>query len=110
MTARNHLVSKISLALLATIALSGCAHRHGTMMDRHMHHMAEQNARLGELVDNMNSAEGAARVDAIAAVVNELVDQRRRVHGCMHGAYPARGCGCPACRNAAERHPMGCHK
>jgi nickel-dependent lactate racemase len=78
------------------------------MTDHHMHHMAKQNARLGELVDSMNSAEGAAKVDAIAAIVNELVDRRENVHGYMHKAHSAQGCGCPACRHAPETCPMGC--
>jgi hypothetical protein len=108
MTARNHVFPKISLALLATIALAGCAHRHATMMDHHMHHMAKQNARLGELVDTMNSAEGAAKVDAIAVVVNELVDRRKHPHGYTHKAHSAQGCGCPACPHASETCPVGC--
>jgi nickel-dependent lactate racemase len=108
MTARNHVFPKISLALLAAIALAGCAHRHATMTDHHMHHMAKQNARLGALVDTMNSAEGAAKVDAIAVVVNELVDRRKQVHGYAHKAHSAQGCGCPACAHAPENCPMGC--
>jgi nickel-dependent lactate racemase len=110
MTGRNRVFSKISLALLAATALAGCAHRHVTMTDHHMHHMAKQNARLGELVDNMNSAEGAAKVDAIAVVVNELVDRREHLHGYMHRAHWAQGCGCPACRHASEACPIGCPK
>ena len=107
MTTRNHVFPKISFALLAAIALSGCAHRHATMTDHPMHHMAKQNARLGELVDIMNSAEGAAKVDAIAAVVNELVDRCKHVHGYTHQAHSAQDCGCPACQRASETCPMG---
>ena len=108
MTARNHVFLEISLALLAAIALSGCAHRHGTTPDHPMHHLAKQNVRLGELVDTMNSAEGAAKVDAIAAVLNELVDRRKHGHGYTHKAHSAQDCGCPACQHASKTCPMGC--
>ena len=46
---------------------------HAEMRER----MRAHDARLDELVAAMNAAEGDARIDAIAAVVNELVDQRR---------------------------------
>ena len=39
--------------------------------------MQAHDARLDELVAVMNDAKGEAKVDAIAAVVNELVAQRR---------------------------------
>ena len=39
--------------------------------------MQAHDARLDELVAAMNAAEGSAKVDAIAAVVNEIVAQRR---------------------------------
>lgn len=39
--------------------------------------MKAQDERLDALVATMNGAEGAAKVDAIAAVLNEMVDQRR---------------------------------
>jgi hypothetical protein len=38
--------------------------------------MAEMSARLQSLVDDMNGADGAAKVDKMAAVINELVAQR----------------------------------
>ncbi|MGZ8733426.1 MAG: hypothetical protein ACXW5U_31830 [Thermoanaerobaculia bacterium] len=49
------------------------------MMQQHeamQQHMAEMNARLQKLVDDMNSAKGSAKVDKTAAVVTELVAQR----------------------------------
>ena len=46
----------------------------------------ERQAALDEKTAAMNKAQGAERVDAIAAVVNELVAQ----HGAMHGDQ-----GCP---------------
>jgi hypothetical protein len=44
--------------------------------------MQAHDARLDELVAAMNSAKGEAKIDAVAAVVNELVAQRqtRRKH------------------------------
>jgi predicted transcriptional regulator len=50
------------------------------MMKQHEQMMAEQKAadqRLDDLVAKMNSASGQARVDATAAVVNEMVTQRK---------------------------------
>ena len=43
--------------------------------------MQAHDARLDELVAAMNAASGEAKVDAIAAVVNELVEQRRTRRG-----------------------------
>ena len=46
------------------------------MMEMHQQMMAEQQAslaRLQPLLDKMNAAKGDAKVEAIAAVVNELV-------------------------------------
>ena len=37
-------------------------------------HMQARNAELDKLVETMNSAQGAEKVDAIAAVVNKLVE------------------------------------
>jgi hypothetical protein len=53
----------------------------GGMMAR----MEESDRRLDELVSTMNSATGQAKVDAIAAVVNELVTQHRQMHQRMMG-------------------------
>jgi chaperone required for assembly of F1-ATPase len=53
---------------------------HGQGGDMHAQmreQMQQHDARLDELVAAMNAAEGDAKVDAIAAVVNELVSQRR---------------------------------
>jgi hypothetical protein len=53
----------------------------GTMTrEQMMAQMEESNRRLDELVSSMNSATGSAKVDAIAAVVNELVAQHRQMH------------------------------
>ena len=39
-------------------------------------HMADMNAKLQSLVDEMNKAKGSARIDKMQAVINELVTQR----------------------------------
>ena len=46
---------------------------HGEMREK----MRAHDARIDELVAAMNAAQGEAKVEAIAAVVNELVEQRR---------------------------------
>ena len=56
------------------------------MMKMHEQMMAEMKAgeaRLDALVKDMNSAAGDARVTAVAAVVNELVQQHKAMHGHM---------------------------
>lgn len=60
------------------------------MMKMHEQMMAEMKAadsRLDALVKNMNAATGDAKVNAVAAVVTELVRQQRSMHdrmGQMH--------------------------
>ena len=56
------------------------------MMQRHQQMMAEMkaaDARLDQLVSDMNSATGDAKVTAIARVVSELVNQHKVMHGRM---------------------------
>jgi hypothetical protein len=56
------------------------------MMKMHQNMMAEMKAaeaRLDTLVKTMNAASGDAKTNAIAAVVNELVAQRRQMHAHM---------------------------
>lgn len=53
--------------------------RHKEMQEKH----AAMAARLDELVAAMNEAEGQAKADAVAAVVNELVAQHKKMHGGM---------------------------
>lgn len=53
---------------------------HARMMERHQKMVAEvkqQKAELDALVDAMDSAEGDAKVDAMAAVLSELVSQHQ---------------------------------
>jgi hypothetical protein len=64
-----------------------------------MQKMEASNAKLDELVAAMNAAQGDAKVDAIAAVVNELVAQRRAMQARMaqvraqHGGGKGHGGG-----------------
>jgi hypothetical protein len=56
------------------------------MMAKHQEmqqEMAAMDARLEELVQQMNAVTGEARVDAMAAVINELFEQRRDMHEMM---------------------------
>jgi ABC-type glycerol-3-phosphate transport system substrate-binding protein len=56
------------------------------MMKMHEQMMAEMtagDAKLDALVKEMNAATGEAKVNAVAAVVNELVRQQRAMHGRM---------------------------
>lgn len=56
------------------------------MMKMHGQMMAEMKAgeaKLDVLVKDMNSATGEAKVTALAAVVNELVQQHKAMHGRM---------------------------
>ncbi|MBP1636463.1 MAG: hypothetical protein H6Q10_3037 [Acidobacteria bacterium] len=47
--------------------------------------MKAMDARLDALVQQMNGATGQAKVDATAAVVNELVTQRKAMREGMEG-------------------------
>lgn len=87
---RTRLALAAVLALVLTFA-SGMAQ--GTaqqpqanmpdMMKMHEQMMAEmkaEDARLDALVRDMNAATGNARIDAMAAVLNELLQQRKAMH------------------------------
>jgi hypothetical protein len=53
------------------------------MMRMHEQMMAEMraaDARLDALVREMNAASGSAKIDAMAAVLNELLQQRKATH------------------------------
>ena len=61
------------------------------MMQQHeamQKHMAEMNAKLQTLVDEMNKAKGSARIDKTAAVINELVAQRAMMQKQMMDMQP----------------------
>lgn len=53
------------------------------MHQKMMEHMKTMDANLDMLVQKMNSATGQAKVDATAAVVNELVTQRKSMRDGM---------------------------
>jgi hypothetical protein len=56
------------------------------MMKMHQQMMADMNAadaKLDQLVQQMNAASGEAKVDATAAVVTELVRQQKSMHAHM---------------------------
>jgi hypothetical protein len=58
----------------------------GDMMKMHEKMMADMkagDARLDALVKSMNAAAGDAKTNAIAAVVNELVQQHKAMHAHM---------------------------
>jgi hypothetical protein len=72
----------------------------------YMKKRAEMDARLDELVAAMNAAHGDQKVDAMAAVLNELISQRnarrQRMHRHWQGMGPACPAGCPSCPKAKE--------
>jgi hypothetical protein len=53
------------------------------MHEQMMAEMKAADAKLDALVRAMNSATGEKKADAIAAVVNELVNQHKSMHGRM---------------------------
>lgn len=62
-----------------------------SMMDHHKEMMAKMeamDARLDELVKKMNAATGSKKTDAAAAVINELVAQRRQMRDHMMAMQP----------------------
>ncbi len=62
-----------------------------SMMARHKEMMAKMEAmdsRLDDLVEKMNAAKGSKKADAVAAVVNELVAQRKQMREHMMAMQP----------------------
>lgn len=51
--------------------------------DQMMEQMKAGDAKLDALVTEMNAAKGEAKIDAVAAVVSELVAQQKTMHGHM---------------------------
>lgn len=49
-------------------------------------------ARLDERLAAVNAAQGEAKVEAMAALLNELVSQRKAMHEKMAGMPPMAGC------------------
>jgi parvulin-like peptidyl-prolyl isomerase len=56
-----------------------------------MEQMNAYDARLDELVVAMNQAQGQAKVDAIAAVLNEMIAQRREMRAHRERMWQKRG-------------------
>lgn len=50
--------------------------------------MGEMDTRLQQLVDQMNAARGSAKVDRVAAVLNEMVTQRKEMRAQMAAMQP----------------------
>lgn len=83
--------------------MGGCmmSAEHQQMHEQMQQQMRAHDAKLDELVAAMNQAEGPARVDAIAAVVNELIAQRREMRAHREQMSQLRG-ACPmACSDPA---------
>jgi hypothetical protein len=72
-----------------------------------MKNAADMDGKLQALVDDMNHTEGAAKVDKMAAVINELVAQRAMMMKSMDN--------CPMMKKsttkktASAAHEMSCH-
>ena len=65
-------------------------HDHEGMEGRHeaMMQMHEQSAaRLQELQDEMHAATGEAKVEAMAALLDEMLSQQRAMHAMMMGMH-----------------------
>lgn len=61
----------------------GMQARHETMMQMH----EQSSARLQELQDEMHAATGEAKLDAIAALLDEMLAQHRAMHAMMMGMH-----------------------
>lgn len=63
---------------------------HEAMAAHHAQMMAQMQAsqaRLDTMVEQMNAAEGAARIDAMAAVLTEMASQRKDCAAMMQGMH-----------------------
>jgi len=71
---------------------------------------ASADAKLNDLVATMNAASGEKKVDAIAAVVSEMVAQRQARHekmAAMHGKMKAAMASCPMMQKGAGTPQAG---
>lgn len=73
-----------SLAILAFTVAAFAQHGEDHDCAAMMKQQEQQDAKLQSLVDTMNKATGQAKVDAMAAVITELVAQRNAMRGEMH--------------------------
>jgi NADH:ubiquinone oxidoreductase subunit E len=83
-------------------------HAEATRHDAHdgvkmMEMQKKQDAELDELIAEMNATTGEKRIDAIMAVLNKLVEQRKEMHAEMasHGSMQM-----PSASPAATMSPM----
>jgi hypothetical protein len=91
----------------------GMHEQHQAGMKDHMQMMDSANAHLDSLVARMNHTTGAARVTAMADVINELVAQRASMQEHMHammmgghdGMMPGMRDSMPARRHAPTSRP-----
>lgn len=60
---------------------------HAAMEQKMEAQMKSQDAELDKLVARMNSATGEKKVDAVAAVVNKLIEDRKMMHAQMAGMH-----------------------
>jgi hypothetical protein len=58
--------------------------RHAAMMQQH----EQAAARIQELQDRMHAATGEAKVEAIEALLDEMLAQHRAMHAMMMGGHP----------------------
>lgn len=96
----KRVLAGLALALLLAPALfaqmpaaekPAMKHDCAAMMQQHeamQKHMAEMDAKLQTLVDEMNKAKGSAKADKTAAVVTELVAQRAMMRKEMMEMHP----------------------
>lgn len=77
----------MTMPMQKDMAMAGCK----AMMQRHQEmqaSMKEKDDRLQQLVKDMNAARGSAKVDRMAAVVTELVNQRTQMREHMSAMMP----------------------
>jgi hypothetical protein len=95
-------MTRTGLLLLAGLALApgpvlaqGPGHRPPRTAARCREMMADMkamDARLDEKLAAVNAAQGQGKVDAMAALLAELVAQRKTMHEKMAGMSPMAGC------------------
>lgn len=85
----RHIQILLLAAMLSPVAVSAQQpgqHRDSTMMMNHenmMQQVQAADARMDKLVGEMNRATGQKKVEAMAAVINELVAQRKQMRSHM---------------------------
>jgi hypothetical protein len=132
---RKHLILLVALALAVPAVFAqqpatpapAMQHHHGegepmecqAMMQKMQTSQKALDDKLEGLIAEMNKASGAAKVDRMAAVINELVSQRKQMHAQMMSMMPqmmehsmhhmqsgmAEGMkDCPMMKGQAEKH------